>query len=375
MRTLLSLFTTVVLLSLAAVASPQEPDKAAEFQRHFDAGIQALTAGRNDEGIAAFTKCLELDPEHGVCAYNIACGYSLKKEIEPAFEWLGKATEWGYGDSAANIEHAEKRDVDLANLRTDARFVPLIARMKEALAARERAAEAVWKAPIVIVPKALEGAETVGALVVLHDVGSSKSAIAESYWKSVAEELGLVLVIPSGKHFAGRKAEDGMTWFTDFEEFRARSWVAEDSLAPALDALRESKKIDPARTYIAGVGQGAIIAFNAAMRAPRMYAGVLAVDGPVLPDLVKDHAAGAVASGLKVHVLANRASMYGLPANQISGFLGQMRSQLLSTRVGGQVVEYTTKPEEPEQLRTLVLGALHVLTAGKVVPVEAAAGK
>jgi predicted esterase len=374
MRTLLSLATAFILLSLVAHAAPQEPDNSAEFRRHFDAGIAALTDGRHDEGIAAFTKCLELDPENGTCAYNIACGYSLKKEIEPAFEWLGKATDWWFGSSAQTIELAETKDPDLANLRTDARFAPLIARMKEQFAAREKAAEAEWKAPIVIVPKALEGEETVGALVVLHDLGSSKKAISESYWKGIAEELGLALVIPSGKHFAGRKAEDGMAWFHDFDAFRVRYWIAEDSLAPAFDALKKIKKVDPARTYIAGVGQGAIIAFNAAMRAPKVYAGVLAVDGPVLPDLVKDHAANAATSGLKAHVLVSRAGMFGIPATQFSAFVGQMRSQLLATKVGGEVVEYTAKAEEPEQLRTLVLGALKGLAASRVA-VEPATGK
>lgn len=374
MRILLELVSALLLLSSAALAAPQEPDNSAEFQRHFDAGIKALTEGRNDEGIVAFTKCLELDPENGVCAYNIACGHSLKKEIEPAFEWLGKATDWGYGNSPGNIEHAETKDPDIAVLRADPRFAPLIARMKELLAAREKAAEAEWKAPIVYLPKAIEAAETVGALVVLHDLGSTKKAIAETYWKGVAEELGLALVVPSGKHFAGGKAEDGMAWFHEFSAFRSRPWVAETSLTPALEELEKSKQIDPTRSYIAGVGQGALVAFNAAVRSPRRYAGVLAVDGPVLPDLVSDSTANAVTAGLKVHVLVDNAGIYGISAEQITGFLGQMRSQLRQTKIGGNVVAYTANPEEPDQLRTLVLGALKGFAASKA-PVEAASGK
>lgn len=374
MRTLLALISALVCLSITALASPQGTDITAEFQRHFDAGIAALNEGRHDDGIAAFTKCLELDADNAVCAYNIACGHALKKEVEPAFEWLGKATDWGYGSSADNIEHAETKDQDLALLRPDPRFAPLIARMRELLAAREKAAEAEWKAPIVIVPRSLEAAETVGALIVLHDLGSSKKAIAESYWKGVAEELGLALVVPSGKHFAGDDAEEGMAWFNDTEAFMSKSWIAEASLAVAFDALEKAKRIDPARTYIAGVGQGALVAFNAAVRAPRRYAGVLAVDGPILPDLVKDLAPNAVAAGLKVHVLVDRAGIYGVSASQLAAFQGQMRAQLRTTKLGGEVVAYGAKPEEPDQLRTLVLGALRGFAASKV-PVEASTGK
>ena len=61
------------------------------WQVSFDKGIADIQAGRHAEGIEAFKKCLELQPDHATCAYNIACGYSLKNELDPGFEWLGKA--------------------------------------------------------------------------------------------------------------------------------------------------------------------------------------------------------------------------------------------------------------------------------------------
>lgn len=374
MRALFAWLTTALCLTLFASASPQRPEVQAEYQRHFEAGIAALNANRFDDGITAFQKCLELDAENGNCAYNIACAYSLKNAVEPAFEWLGKSVDWGYANSTENIEFTETKDTDLVNLRGDARFAALVARMKETLAERTKLAEAEWRAPRIIVPKALEASETVGALVVLHDRGSNKNAIAESHWRATAEELGLVLVAPSGMHLARAKLEQGMAWFGDLAAFQARYWVAEEPLTVALAALEKSKKLDPARTILVGVGQGALVAFNAGLRAPRKYAGVLAVDGPVLPNLVQDFAANAASSGLKIKVIANRNGVFGLGKEAVQPFLGQVRNAFRALKLGGEVVEYTPEADKPEAARELAVETLKSWLAAKQ-PIEAGVGK
>jgi hypothetical protein len=132
-------------------------------------GIDAAQAGKVDEGLGLFMSALEMLPTDSTSAYNVACCHSLKKEIDPAFEWLGKAVDWGFAAVKDDeLELIETKDADIANLRLDARFAPLAERLK----ARRKAAADFAASPAVYVPAALDGAATVPLLVVLHDDGA-----------------------------------------------------------------------------------------------------------------------------------------------------------------------------------------------------------
>ena len=373
MRRLLLLLAT--LLGLTSLALGQN---SVEFQKHFDEGIAALTSGRHDEGITAFKKCFELQPENPTCAYNISCGYSLKNELDPAFEWLGKAADLGFANSKANLELAEAKDKDLANMRADPRFAPLIEKMRKRHEETLALAEKEWKIPLVILPEGFEEMEKVGALVVLHDSGRTKQSVAEGAWKKLAAEHGLALVIPSARELAGATIEQGMTWFTNFEEFSRRYWVAEEPLKPALEALAKKKPIDPARTVIVGEGQGALIAFNVAMRAPRKYAAVLTVNGPFLANLTSSYNPNAVGAGLQVRAVVSSEQMWGVRKEEIAGFSSQMRSALRVAKLKGEVVGYTPTEEQPGLLTKILREQLAALLAmdatPKGAPVEAGSG-
>lgn len=99
-------------------------DKEAR-ERIFKQGYDALTAGRLDESIASFRKCLELSPQDADCAYNMACSYTLKKDVDAGLEWLGKSIEWGYND----LDHL-RQDPDLKALRQDARYQALVKQLQ-----------------------------------------------------------------------------------------------------------------------------------------------------------------------------------------------------------------------------------------------------
>lgn len=364
------LASLLLLFSLLPFGRAQEgADPQAEYQTVFQQGIDALNGKRMDDGIKAFTRCLELQPETGVCAYNLACAYSLKNELDPAFEWLGKAVTWGYGNSNENIEHAATKDTDLDNLRKDERFAKLITSMKERLAAMQEAIAAYTKSPAVYMPAALADAKEVGVLVVLHDAGSTKDAILTSPWKQLADELGLVLVAPSGMVLAAKTPAEGMAWFSDFEAFQKRYWDAETTIQPALDELAKTKTLDPKRTLIAGEGQGGWIAFNAAVRAPRRFAGVLAMDCPVMPQLVSTYLANAAT--LKVRLVANEKQMFGVPPESIGMLLSQMQTGLRQAKLDATVERYTLDEKKPG-LRQELIGK----TARAVMGMgEAAGGK
>lgn len=370
MKQLLFVLATLIAFCASSLAQDSARDST-KYQAEFQKGIDALLAERHDDGIAAFKACLELRTEDPTCAYNIACGYSLKSEIEPAFEWLGKAADWGFGNSESSLELAATKDTDLANLRSDPRFEPLIERMRKAAAVAKAAAEKEWKNPIVILPEGHEAMETVGALVVLHDVGQTKARVAESAWKELAKARGLALVVPSGKIVAAREPAEGMAWFTDFEEFTRRYWVAEESIKPAFAALeKQVKAIDPARTIIVGEGQGALVAFNAAMRAPRQYAGVLTVDGPIMTTMTQSYIPNAVSAGVRVRCVVDSEGIFGVPKEQVAGFSGQMRSSLRMAKLDGEVLTYTLDEKRPTLRGDLVAEQL-----AKLLPSDTAAAK
>lgn len=86
-----------------------------------DRGLEALQAKQPDVAIAAFKKCLEQSPRYAICAYNLACAYSLKNDAPEAISWLSRAADWGWDDAAAILA-----DEDLANVRAQPGFVAVI---------------------------------------------------------------------------------------------------------------------------------------------------------------------------------------------------------------------------------------------------------
>ncbi|MCK6446960.1 MAG: hypothetical protein L6Q99_11255 [Planctomycetes bacterium] len=82
--------------------------------------------GRLTEGLALDRRLAELDPQNPVVHYNLACSLALVGECEKALDTLEHAVALGYEDA----DHLE-RDEDLGNVRTDERFVRLLARLRQ----------------------------------------------------------------------------------------------------------------------------------------------------------------------------------------------------------------------------------------------------
>jgi pentatricopeptide repeat protein len=84
---------------------------------------------RNAEAIKSYERALEMGippggNTRGVTYYNMACAYARLKQIDKAFDMLGKAIVEGFADRSTL-----ETDEDLAPLRTDARFAPILARV------------------------------------------------------------------------------------------------------------------------------------------------------------------------------------------------------------------------------------------------------
>jgi ankyrin repeat protein/S1-C subfamily serine protease len=121
----LFLGTFLACLSLTDPAAGQD-DVDREYQRVFQTGYDAIVGGHLDESISAFKRCLELRPKASLCAYNLACAYSLKEEKDVAADWLHRAIEWGYDD----LDHLEQ-DADLNKLRDHPSYQALVTQLRE----------------------------------------------------------------------------------------------------------------------------------------------------------------------------------------------------------------------------------------------------
>lgn len=82
-------------------------------------------AGMYKEGLMIDEKLVQLKPEDPIVLYNLACSYSLLRDIDKAFRAFKKAINCGYFD----FDHLEQ-DEDLSNLRKDRRFQQYLARVK-----------------------------------------------------------------------------------------------------------------------------------------------------------------------------------------------------------------------------------------------------
>jgi predicted esterase len=346
----------VVCLFTTALAGAQE--WATQYQQEFEAGIANLTAGKHDEGIANFKRCIELNPApDGTAAYNIACGYSLKGERDPAFEWLDKAAAWGFGNSdgttGSNIEHA-KKDADLAGLREDPRFEAFIARMTKIRADLE----AYWSVPEVYVPAAIQGAEEKPLLVVLHDRGGTKSEVLER-WKALADELGWALLAPSAKFPLASAPAEGMSWFDDPNAYTQRYWTYERSVHDAVTAFRKEHKLDKDRVFLAGEGQGGMVAFNVAVSSAGLYKGALVVDGGIHTELAQKKAANAGKLGFRARLVTRPDAIQGLPAGlDAKSLLAGIESRLKEWGVTDTSVTLLPPATDVAGLRTAVLASL-----------------
>ncbi|MFM1769987.1 MAG: hypothetical protein RJA22_2516 [Verrucomicrobiota bacterium] len=72
---------------------------------------------RQEEGLRAAETLARLHPDDPAVFYNLACGYSLARRIEPSLAAISKAIAMGFSDFKWLL-----KDPDLGNLRKDPNF-------------------------------------------------------------------------------------------------------------------------------------------------------------------------------------------------------------------------------------------------------------
>lgn len=352
MKTLLrSLAFVAALFTATTLYAQSSPD---EYQREFRKGYDALIAGRYDEGITSMKRCLELRPSDSTPAYNLGCAYSLTKDPDTAFEWLNKSVEMGFAFSTSrSYTLLVEEDKDLAPLRADPRFAALVERCK----AQAAVIDAFVAQPVVYIPAALEAAELVPLLVVLHDAGATKdTTFATGPWKQLADDMGYALVLPSGK--APKQFQPkldpalGMAWYLDSTDYAQNYYKFEKPVTDAVSAFRKKRKVDPARVHIVGLGQGAMPAFNIALSQPGLYKGLVTYNGVANTTILGTKPASAAKLGLKVTMVFTdkpQGELAAASAEDYANLASNYERYLKSISLQGGVVRCPT-PEDPAKV-------------------------
>lgn len=279
------------------------PDEAERYGQAFQTGVTALQARQLELAIERFEACLELRPGHPVPAYNLACAHALGGELERAFECLDQALDWGFGTRADRLRTLET-DADLAALRADPRFDARLARARtSASATAEFAARDVVYVPARSHRRASSVTSDLGLVVLLHDSGSTPDAVLDEAWRRRADELGCAVLAPCGTLALSAEPTHGMAWLVDPHDLVRRPELGEGRVAAAVKRFSDAHAFDRSRVWIVGVGQGALIAFDVATRAPGLFRGVLAIDGPLHPETPPERVRRAASMGLAVHVV------------------------------------------------------------------------
>jgi serine/threonine protein kinase/predicted esterase len=265
-----------------------------DYEKSFQSGITALQSRELDRAIAAFARCLEIDPSRPVPAYNIACGYALSGDLERGIEWLARAADMGFDVAEYRLRVAES-DPEIASLRSDPRGAAILDRMR----LHAERVRAFARSPAIVLSKAARRGEPGALLVVLHAEGRTPSDVLAGPWAALAEALDAALLAPCGSIPTLFEPEQGMTWFEDPGDLEKKPLEVERDVEDAVRTFLSRHEVDRGRIWIGGEGLGAMVAFDVALRAPGLYKGALLVGGPIHPDTPPDRARRAASLGLR----------------------------------------------------------------------------
>jgi tetratricopeptide (TPR) repeat protein len=96
-----------------------EPANAGAWARR---GVALHSLGKHKEAVAAFERSLEINNQQPMTLFNLARAYARLNDKSKAFESLQKAMQVGYSQT-----QKLETETDLAGLRDDPRFKPLVA--------------------------------------------------------------------------------------------------------------------------------------------------------------------------------------------------------------------------------------------------------
>ena len=75
------------------------------------------------------------------------------------------------------------------------------------------------------------------------------------------------------------------------------------SVSSAVAVFKQSREYDRERVFLAGEGQGAIVALRAGMASSGLYKGLLLIDAPFIEELVASRASTAAQMGQRLYMV------------------------------------------------------------------------
>ena len=241
-----------------------EPDNAAAW---FNLGLSLHYSGQVDKGIEATKKAASFEKLRAIALYNIACGYSMKKDKDEAFKYLEMSREEGFLDVAQ-----VKRDEDLDSLRSDPRFDIYLEAVKTA----------IKRHPVEHHFEKLEASDgtVIKYAVILPDDYDEKEAYP------------VLLFAPPGAQNTGQ-VKWGLDYFGAAYAAR-RGWIVISPVAPRgklffrgaeqfipelLDKLQKEYRVEDDRFFVAGCSNGGRSAFRFACLYPERFKAVVTFPG------------------------------------------------------------------------------------------------
>lgn len=254
------LFATLVFLT---AANAQESQQFKTFSTNWEKAQQAFAAGDYQNAATCYENIIKVFPFEPTFQYHLACCQARQGLSDNALSTLEHAIICGWGDPK-KLQEAE----DFKDVRQQARFEKLLTE-----------AETCQKELFTLyVGKGVDPQKPAPLVVVLHGLGSGPRSELP-YWKSTADELGLVLIAPRGVteirsmfygwHRTGAKDSTALDYF-DVD-------AAGKRVNLAIDYARQRHTMAPGRVLLAGFSQGGGIALRLLGDHPHQFAGAVAV--------------------------------------------------------------------------------------------------
>lgn len=242
-----------------------EPVSVQVAQRAFD------DAYRQEDWRTAIDVGLELVqmvPGNAVYKYNLACAYALSGDDGNALHWLGRAAASGF--SRLSVLDGDS-DFDTVRDR------PGYSSVRAEVAANERRRNheldrRAQSSPLqVVMPDDHDRNQPAPLIIAFHGYGDRPENYLR-FWSEPAEKFGAILAMPRGLRPVG----DGFGWGNVDE--------ADAILQNTLDEVGQKYSVDRDRVIATGFSQGGFIALALALRHPKLFAGVIPMAGPYIPE-------------------------------------------------------------------------------------------
>lgn len=315
-------------------AAPVNDFTSIEQRPGYVEAVRQIATGEERAGLATLEKLatdFPADPDLFLLHYNAACGRARLKELDAAFDQLDLAVTGGYPIHPLRREKLD-HDPDLAPLRADPRFAPLRERaraMVEAIAGSwdQLIAPYEWVPPPPDDPA--KAKEPLPLLIVLHPYAEERAEYAHRLFEPFCAQHRFALFAPGGRQIV---APDRFAWFGAAGEFINGFRWEQREIVKALDEFKKRVAIDPARIYVAGVGQGAGLGFAIAMRNPQWVRGAVLFHGGYAPVSLRDWNEAAAQWGRRV-AWVHGESVARYPLAPLEAYAAQLQSQGLAVRL------------------------------------------